>query len=169
MSKELMKQRVRVSFDFDVTCNIDPIRNSGSNNNAKLYDLALLDSFLTTDKEKLLHMLVETIGAELGLNSPESFVAQFLPQIDTNSHVLFDKAIDALRGDAGDYWREAREDDDLPWGIVLSLATEKIFECFEAKFVSSSYEFAGDNSDEQAKTTSISRIQNSSAIGARTD
>jgi hypothetical protein len=110
----------------------------------KQYDLALLQSFLIADKKKLLHMLVDAIANQMGLDSPETFVKEFLPQINTNSHVLFSPAIDALRGDAGDYWRETREEEDLPWGDVLSLATEKIFECFEAEFVSSSCEFVGE-------------------------
>jgi hypothetical protein len=136
----LLKQRVRVSFDFDVTCNNGPIRNSGSNNNAKLYDLELLNSFLTTDKTKLLHMMVEAIATQLGLDGPETFIETFLGQIDTNSHILFSPAIDALRGDARDYWRETREESDLPWGDALTLSTEKLFECFTAQFVKSKFQ-----------------------------
>lgn len=132
---ELLKQRVNVSFDFDVICNDEPIRNSNDEEEVKQYDLALLRSFLTSDKKKLLHMMLDAIATQIGLNSPETFITTFLGQIDTNSHVIFGSAIDALRGDAGDYWREARDDSDLPWGDVLTLATGKLFECFEAKFV----------------------------------
>jgi hypothetical protein len=141
---ELLRQRVRVSFDFDVISNDGPIRNSSDNEETKQHDLALLNSFLAADKTKLLHMMMDAIGTEIGLNSTESFMEQFLPDIDTNTHVIFEKAIDALSGDARDYWRETREEEDLPWGDVLSLATEKIFECFEADFVSSSYGIVGE-------------------------
>ena len=137
---ELMRQRVRVSFDFDVCCNNDTIREFGNNSSAKLYDLALLDSFLVADKPKLMHMMVDAIGTELGLDSSETFVETFLPQIDTNSHVLFSRAIDALRGDTGNYWRETRAEDQLPWGDVLTLATEQILKCFSAKFVASKFQ-----------------------------
>jgi hypothetical protein len=44
----------------------------------------LLQSFLIADKKKLLHMLVDAIATQLGLDSTETFVQQFLPQIDTN-------------------------------------------------------------------------------------
>jgi len=143
---ELLKQRVRVSFDFDVICNDGPVHNSGNDDDdVKQYDLALLRSFLSADKEKLLHMLVDAIGAEMGLNSTDSFMRQFLPEIDINSHVLFSKAIGGLCGDVGDYWRETRDDSDLPWGEVLTLATEKLFECFKAEFVKSSYTVIGEN------------------------
>jgi hypothetical protein len=130
---ELLKQRVRVSFDFDVTVNDAPIHNSGNDDDFKQYDLALLRSLLTADKAKLLDMMIDAIGSELGLNSPETFMVQFLPQIDPNCHALFSKAIDALRGDAEDYWRHA-----------LPLAAETIFACFDAEFVSSDYKIVGE-------------------------
>jgi len=139
MSKDLMKQRVRVSFEFDVTCNDEPIRNFRDDAAERQYELALLNSFLTTNKTKLLHMMVDAIGTEIGLNSTESFMAQFLPEIDTNSHVMFGPAIDALRGEAGQYWRKTNEEDVLPWGDVLTLETEHIFECFNAEFVGSRF------------------------------
>ena len=138
-STERFRQRVRISFDFDVMVNDEPILNSGNDEEIMRYDVALLKSFLATDKEKLLHMMMDAIGTEIGLNSTESFMAEFLPEINTNSHVLFEKAIDALRGYDWAYWQETRDEEDLPWGSVLSLATEKLFECFEAEFMSSSY------------------------------
>ena len=135
---ELLKKRVRVSFDFDVTCNDGAIRNSGEE--AIGYDLALLRSFLTANKTKLLHMMVDTIGAELGLNSPESFVAQFLPQIDINSRILFSEAIDALCGEHGAYWRDIAEVEKFEdWQSLLDVCTEHIFKCFEAKFIKSQF------------------------------
>ena len=135
---ELLKKRVRVSFDFDVTCNDGAIRNSGEE--AIGYDLALLRSFLTANKTKLLHMLVDAIATELGLNSPESFVAQFIPQIDTSSHNLFSPAIDALRGDHGAYWRDIAEAEKFEdWQSLLDVCTEHIFKCFEAEFIKSQF------------------------------
>ena len=136
--KERIKKRVRVSFDFDVTVNDAPIRNS--DNDAIGYDLALLASFLTTDKTKLLHMLVDAIATELGLHSPESFVAQFIPQLDINSHNLFSTAIDALRGDHGAYWRDIAEAEKFEdWQSLLDVCTEHIFKCFEAEFIKSQF------------------------------
>ena len=135
---ELMKHNVRVSFEFDVTCNDEPIGNSRN-------DLALLKSFLTADKTMLLHMMVDAISTQIGLNSTETFVKTFLCQIDTNSHVLFSKAIEALRGDEGEYWRE---EVDSQWPDVLTLATEKLFECFSAQFVSSKFEVVEDATGE---------------------
>jgi hypothetical protein len=136
---ELLKRRVRVSFDFDVTVNDAPIRNAGED--AIGYDLALLQSFLKADKTKLLHRMVDTIATQLGLNSPETFIAQFLPQVDTNSHILFSEAIDALSGEHGAYWRDIAETKKLEdWQSYLDICTEKIFKCFEAKFVKSQFQ-----------------------------
>jgi len=141
---DLLRQRVRVSFDFEITCNDEPIRNSRDDETEKQYNLALLRSFLTADKTKLLHMMVDAIGTEIGMNSNETFMETFLPEIDINSHVLFSEAIDGLSGDAGEYWREARDDSNLSWGDILTLSTEKLFACFNAEFVSSSYGMIGE-------------------------
>jgi|SRR5579859_218447 len=132
IGQELLKQRIRISFDFDVTCNDAPIHNDQAK-----YDLALLLSFLTADKEMLLHMMVNACTNALEVH--ESFVDEFLPRVNTNSHHLFEPAIDALHGDEYEYWQEAKED-ALPWGDMLSLATEDLFKCFSAEFVESSFE-----------------------------
>jgi hypothetical protein len=87
-------------------------------------------------------MLVDTIGAELGLNSPETFVATFLSQISTNSHGLFSEAIKSLSGASGMYWRDIRDAPEDEYGDLLSICTEQIIECFSAEFVKSSYEIA---------------------------
>lgn len=141
--QELAKHRVRVSFYFDVMCNDGPIRNSSDTSDIP-YDLALLKSFLEADKESLLHMLADAIVSKLALNSPESFTEAFLPQAkDIDSHDLFKAAIDALDGEFGKYWRETRDEKELVWGdTLLSLATEELFNCFNAEFVSSSYQIA---------------------------
>lgn len=144
--QELLKQRIRVSFDFDVVCNDRPIRDASDDDEAKQYDLALLKSFLVADKEKLLHMMVDAIGAQLGLDAPESFVAAFFPQINTESWWLLHKAIDALPGDHGAYWQDVAQAPEFN-GIedYLALFTEEIFACFSAKFVNSSFEVIGDD------------------------
>lgn len=144
-SQELAKHRIRVSFDFDVVCNDAPIRDASDDEQSALYSLALLKSFLITDKEKLLHLMVDTIGNELGFNSAETFVATFLPQIHTESHKLFDKAIDGLSGDIGEHWRELRDDPRDEYKDWFGYCTEEIYECFSAKFIKSSFEVIGDN------------------------
>jgi len=140
--QELSRQRVRVSFEFDVSVNTSPILSTGNDDDVKAHDLALLKQFLQTPAAMTL--MVDTIGAQLGLNSAETFVETFLSQIDTNSHVLFSKAIAELSGDEGEYWRDIRDapmpnEDDL-----LSLCTEEVVECFSAEFAGSSFEMAED-------------------------
>lgn len=142
---ELLKHRIRVSFDFDVTCNDSPIHDATDDEQETLYSLALLKSFLVADKEKLLHLMVDTIGNELGFNSAETFVATFLPQIRTESHKLFDKAIDGLSGDIGKHWRELRDNPDDEYSDWFGFCTEELYECFNAKFVNSDFEVIGDN------------------------
>lgn len=142
LGQELLKRRVRVSFDFDVTCNDAPIHDASTDEQETLYSLALLKSFLETDKESLLHLMADTIGSQLGLNSPETFVRWFLPQVITESHKLFDKAIDALSGDTGKHWSELR-DDPVLYGDWFGYSIEDLCACFSAKFVNSSFEVLG--------------------------
>lgn len=143
--QELSRHRVRVSFEFDVECNTGPILSTGNDDDVKAYDLGLLKSFLQTDKA--LDLMVDAIGSQLGLNSPETFVQTFLPQIDTNCHTLFDNAIDGLSGEHVEYWRDIR---DAPqpssYETLLSICTEEVVECFKAEFVSSSYGIVEDAS-----------------------
>lgn len=143
--QERLKHRIRVSFDFDVTCNDSPIHDATDDEQETLYSLALLQSFLVTDQEKLLHLMIDTVGNELGFNSAETFVATFLPQIHTESHKLFDKAIDGLSGDIGKHWRELRDDARDEYKEWFGYCVEEIFECFKAKFVNSHFEVIGDN------------------------
>ncbi len=143
--QERLKHRIRVFFDFDVTCNDSPIHDATDDEQETLYSLALLQSFLVTDQEKLLHLMIDTVGNELGFNSAETFVATFLPQIHTESHKLFDKAIDGLSGDIGKHWRELRDDARDEYKEWFGYCVEEIFECFKAKFVNSSFEVLGDN------------------------
>ena len=138
--QELLKHRVRVSFDFDVTCNDAPICNASADEQSTQYSLALLQSFLEADKESLLHMMVDTIATQLGYNGAEGFIATFLPQICTESHKLFDKAIDGLSGDIGEHWRELRDDARDEYKDWFGYCTEELYECFNAKFVESSFE-----------------------------
>lgn len=84
--------------------------------------------------------MVDTIGSQLGLHGAESFIDTFLPQIDTNSHALFSKAIDELSGENAEYWRDIRDAPPGSYETLLSLCTEQVIECFSAEFVSSSYE-----------------------------
>jgi hypothetical protein len=133
---ELFKQRVRVTFEFDVACNSEPILNTGNDDDVKAHDIALLKSFLMTPQ--LVDMLVDKIGCELGLNSPESFIQRFLPTLNTECHSLFSKAIETLTDENGKHWRGIR--DYQGTNDLLSICTESIFECFSAQFVSSSYE-----------------------------
>lgn len=110
--------------------------STSNDSDVKAHDIALLGQFLQTDKA--IELMVDTIGAALGMDCPESFVAAFLSQIDTNCHVLFGKAIAELPDDERKYWRDiaaCREPEDL-----LGLCTEEIVECFSAQFVKSSYE-----------------------------
>jgi hypothetical protein len=140
--QELAKQRVRVSFDFDVTCNDWSIRNASTDEQETQYSLALLQSFLVADKESLLHLMVDTIGSQLGLNSPESFIALFLPQLDVRVQYLFNKAIDELSGDTGKHWRELR-DDPVLYGDWFGYSIDDLCACFSAKFIESSFEVIG--------------------------
>lgn len=134
---DLLKRRVRLTFDFDITCNDGPILNSISSD--KEYDIALLKSFLTT--ERLAYLMVDCAATELGLNSLLTFMETYFPDIDTYAHYLFGQAINQLKGKEREYWIEARDDDqDLPWGDVLSLSTEKLYECFKADFVESTFQ-----------------------------
>ncbi len=136
---ELSRHRVRVSFDFDVVCNDEPVCKLSYDEGGTV-DLALLTSFLVADKGKLLMMLADKIGCELGLDSPESFIAAFLPQVIGSTASLFRPAIDALTGENRLAWDEICNEPDTKWGDYLTLCTEKIFECFSADFVNSSYE-----------------------------
>ncbi len=138
--EELLKQRVRVSFDFDCICNTGPIINSIKDDDVKAHDLALLKSFLAADKDKPLMMMVDKIGAELGYH-PDAFMEDFLPQVSVEPHELFKSAIDQLEGTEATLWREVQDEPrDPKYGDVLSLCTEGIFETFEATFISSSFE-----------------------------
>ena len=140
IGQDLATHRVRVSFDFDVTCNDASIHSAGNDDETTTYDLALLRSFLVADEERLLHLLVDACAIQLGLNSVESLIAAYLPQLKTESHHLFRKAIDELSGDEYIHWRDVEEDDYQLWGeTVMQLATEQIFECFSAQFVKSSF------------------------------
>lgn len=138
---ERLRQRVQVSFDFYVIVNDAPIHNSINDANMCAHDLALLQQFLVADKTRLLEMMVDAISIELGMNSSETFMDKFLGQGNFNSDEfeqrLFGPAIDQLEGEHFAFWQDVRTD----W---LSLCTENIFKCFSAEFVSSSYEFAGE-------------------------
>jgi hypothetical protein len=146
---ELLKRRVRISFDFDVTVNDGPIVNSGNDEDIKSNDLALLQQFLIEDEDKLLEMLAYEVGLELGLSSCETFVEMFLPEINFSSgemeQYLFGPAIEDLQGKAGEYWRDIEAETYAAHHDLLSLCTETLFECFKAKFVSSSYKMIGEN------------------------
>jgi hypothetical protein len=140
--QELAKQRVRVSFEFEVTCNTSPILNSHNDADVKAHDMALLKSFLLTPQ--MIHMLVDCIGSKLGYH-PESFMQEFLPQIDTECHKLFSTAIGRLQDDEFIYWRDIAVAPKLSaYEDLLSICTEQIFECFNAEFVKSSYEVVED-------------------------
>jgi hypothetical protein len=146
--QELLKQRVRVSFDFDITCNTAPIINSGSNDAAKAYDMALLKSFLVADKGKLMMLMVDQIGMKLGYH-PESFMEDFLPQVNVEPHELFKPAINALADNEKQFWQEVERDTEIiEHTSCLSLSTEGIFECFEATFKNSSYRLLGEQEHE---------------------
>jgi len=140
--QELAKHRVCVSFEFDVVCNTSPILSSSNDDETKAHDLALLKSFLTADNEKLLIMLVDRIACEMGMNSVETFLWRFLPEINTKCRQLFSKAIDALSGNERRYWQEAATPSDLDglFEDYLEECTEELFECFSAQFVGSSYQ-----------------------------
>lgn len=150
--QELLKQRVRVSFEFDVVCNDGPVRNLSYDEGGTI-DMALLKSFLTADKGKLLDLMVDNIGQKLGMHSCETFIHEFLPQVSTECHELFRPAIEALEGEDRTSWDEICKEPDTQWGDYLSLCTEEIVECFKAEFVSSSYEtiyeqdFTGDRTN----------------------
>src|SRR5579863_1710569 len=102
-------------------------------------DMALLKSFLVADKGKLLDMMVDCIGTKLGMHSCETFMLEFLPQVNTEPHELFRPAIEALESDEKQYWKAQDEaEPDMRYGDILSLCTESIFECFSAEFVKSS-------------------------------
>lgn len=138
--EDLLEQTVRVSFDFKIKVNDSKIRNSGSNAEMKAYDMALLKSFLTADKDKLLMLMVDKVGSELGWH-PDAFMEDFLSQVSTEPHQLFKPAIDALTGNEKQFWQEIEQNTEIiEHTSCLSLATEDIFECFKATFISSSYE-----------------------------
>jgi hypothetical protein len=141
---ELLKKRVRVSFDFDVIVNDGPIINSGNDEDIKTHDLALLQQFLVADKDKLLEMLAYEAGLELGLNSCETFVETFLPQIEYSNdgmdQYIFGSAIAQLQGPSGEYWTDIEADTYAAHPDLLGLCTETLFECFKAEFVSSFFE-----------------------------
>src|SRR5438445_2593021 len=101
---ELFKRRVRVTFEFDVACTDEPIVNASDDTVAIAHDIALLKSFLVADKAKLLDMMVDCIGQKLGMHSTETFMREFLPQVNVEAHGLFGPAIDALDGEPGEYW-----------------------------------------------------------------
>lgn len=136
MGQELLKRRIRLSFDFDITCNDGPIVNSCDE--TKEYDIALLKSFLTT--ERLIDMLVSCAEIELGVDCPEIFMEAFYATTDTYVHYLFGQAINQLEGEQREYWQGIRDSEDVPWGGVLSLATEKLYECFTAEFIKSTFQ-----------------------------
>lgn len=136
--REMFKHRVRVIFEFDVTCSCEPILNSGNDEDVQAHDMALLKSFLLTPQ--LLDRMIDAIGCEMGFNSPESFIQQFFPQINTDCHKLFNRAINELQGDEWDYWKDIRDAPKVGYETLLSICTEAIFECFRAKFVNSKYE-----------------------------
>lgn len=137
--QELLNQRVRVSFDFDVRCDSGPVANMSYDNGGTM-SMALLKSFLVVNKGKLMDMMVDCIGRKLGYH-PESFMSDFLPQINVECTELFSPAIEALEGDEGKYWREVRDEPWAEqWGDYLTVCTDEIFECFSAEFISSSYE-----------------------------
>jgi hypothetical protein len=137
--QELAKHRVRVSFDFDVTVDSGPVANESYDEGGTM-DMALLKSFLVADKGKLLDMMVDCIGTKLGMHSCETFMHEFLPQVNIETHELFKPAIDALDGDEGEFWREGRDEPGDYYRDWMSLWTEEIVKCFSAEFVSSSYE-----------------------------
>jgi hypothetical protein len=135
--QELLKRRVRLSFEFDVSCNDGPIINL-HDPVGTIQDRALLTSFLVADQDRLQDMLMYCAAIELGLDSPETFIELFV-QHSTLAQHLFRPAIDTLTGNAGNYWRAVRVTEDHQWGSVLSLATEDLFDCFKAEFVKSDF------------------------------
>lgn len=139
--QELAKHRVRVSFDFDVTCDSGPVVNESYDEGGTM-DMALLKSFLVADKGKLLDMMVDAIGMKLGMHSCETFMHEFLGQADVyNTPELFRPAIEQLRGEAGQFWADLWDRAvGVPPDDTLNLCTEELFECFNAEFVSSSYD-----------------------------
>jgi hypothetical protein len=143
--QELLKQRVRVSFEFDVTCDSGPVANESYDEGGTM-DMALLKSFLVANKGKLLDMMMDCIGQKLGMHSCETFMLEFLPQVNTVPRKLFNAAIEKLEGDERQYWCEAAtpSDIDSPLEDYLELCTESIFKCFSAEFAKSSYEVVED-------------------------
>jgi hypothetical protein len=143
--QELAKHRVRVSFDFDVTVNSEPVANESYDEGGSM-DMALLKSFLVANKGKLLMMMVDAIGQKLGMHSCETFMHEFLPQVNIESKGLFGSAIEALEGDERQYWREIRDEPDTEpgWGDYITVQTEELFKCFSAEFAKSSYEVVED-------------------------
>jgi hypothetical protein len=137
---QMFASRVRVTFEFDVTCNSEPIINSDNDEDVQAHDLALLRSFLQTPQ--FIDMLVDKIVDELCMYAPETFVRRFFPQINTECHQLFGKAIEQLSDENEEYWRDIRDAPKVSYETLLSICTEQILECFKAKFVSSSYEIA---------------------------
>jgi hypothetical protein len=141
--QDIFKQRVRVSFEFDCSVNSEPIMSTSNDSDVKAHDIALLTQFLHTDKA--IELMVDKIGAVLGMDCDETFIQTFLSQIDTDCHSLFGQAIAELSGENGEYWRDIRDGatvkrpDDL-----LSICTEEVIKCFMAKFVSSSFEIVED-------------------------
>jgi hypothetical protein len=143
--QELLKQRVRVSFDFDVTCDSGPVDNESYDEGGQM-DMALLKSFLVADKGKLLDMMVDAVGQKLGMHGSETFMLEFLPQVNIESKELFGPAIEKLEGDERQYWREGRDEPGDYYRDWMSLWTEEVIKCFRAEFVKSSYEVVEDES-----------------------
>ena len=145
--QEPAKHRVRISFDFDVTCNSGPILNSHNDDDIKAHDLALLKSFLVANRGKLLDMMVDRIVSKLAWH-PEAFLEDFLPQLDLNTRTLFKPAIEALDSKEKQYWHRQEEETDNGLTDWFNYCTEGIFNCFEATFIKSSYEIV--SQDKQA-------------------
>lgn len=136
--QELAKHRVRVSFDFDVTCNSGPVINLTYDEGGTM-SMALLKSFLVANKGKLLDMMVDRIASKLAWH-PEAFLIEFLSQVDTNTRTLFKPAIEALDSEEKQYWHEQEEETDNGLADWFDYCVEEIFNCFEATFIKSSYE-----------------------------
>jgi hypothetical protein len=140
---ELYKQRIRVTFDFDVTVDDAVIRNTHEkldNDTITIeHDIALLQQFLKTNPEKLHEMLVYQIASYLGDRVPEDFEEYFFGKIKHDHYFdeeIFHDAIDTLPSAEREYWQDIRNSPpDKRLGSVLSMWTEQIVESFKTKLL----------------------------------